>query len=136
MSAMKNQWKTSSMYINNNSTERVPDETPVEFIPGSTASGIRRLHRAELTLPYGQKTTSMQWPPPITPVRTWHKPVAYARHLRSLPLFARVFPSCIVQANVPATIGSYQQLTYGGPHLRTFPPGAIAAGLGGIDPTQ
>ena len=58
MSAMKNQWKTSSMYINNNNTSRVPDETPVEFIPGSTASGMRRLHRAELTLPYGPRGTS------------------------------------------------------------------------------
>ena len=67
---MTNQWKTSSMYINNSSTSRVPDNTPIEYIPGSTASGTRRLHRAELTLPYGQSTTqTMSWPPPITPVR-------------------------------------------------------------------
>ena len=41
-----------------------------------------------------------------------------------------------MQATVVGALGGYQQLSYGGPHLRTFPPGTIAAGLGGIDPTQ
>ena len=106
MGAMTNQWATSSMYITNTTTSRVPDLTPLEVIPGSTASGTRRMHRAETALPYGKTGGTSSWPPPITATS----------HFTYLAATTRP--------------------TYGGPHLVTIKPGILTAGLGGIDPTQ
>ena len=38
------------------------------------------------------------------------------------------------QATIEGHMAGFPKLSYGGAHLRTFPPGTIAAGLGGIDP--
>jgi len=64
---MINQWKTSSNYINQPGQRgelNTPSIAPIEFVPGSTASGWRRSHKSETALPYGAGATStFSWPP-------------------------------------------------------------------------
>ena len=98
------------MYINESrpwsALAQTPNMVPIEYTPGSTSQGTRRLNFFEKTLPYGKQTVPSQgtavWPPTITPVDKFK-------------------------------LGSYPQVTYGGAHLTRR---TIAAGLGGIDPTM
>ena len=147
--AMKDQWKTSSMYINNDkkwqSMTQTPSMTPIEYTPGSTAQGTRRFHFAETTLPYGRSTipatAKAVWPPQITPVSmspflfvlSSVRPCCRCRRHRSHSVRLRACGRAFMTQTHNFKLASYAPQSYAGAHLERR---TLVAGLGGIDPTQ
>ena len=58
MARMQNQWKTSAAYV----TAREPVRPSKQFLPGGTASGVRRVFPDEVAAGYSPSQT-MYWPP-------------------------------------------------------------------------
>ena len=96
MMAMSDQWKTGSMYITSPpSGLDLPNKTPVEYTPGSTAHGTRAFHPLEESLPYGKTVVGKPaiWPPTINQTSNFklasYPPPAYAgAHLKRVNLCA------------------------------------------------